>query len=894
MNQEDSHISCSVEDLPAFLRGFVRNNTYDALVALAGLVIAEISDPCIRFLGYTSRDELIGKSLSEFTTAETFRIMQERAALRIASKQLPDPYVYEIFTKDGRRVLIEANVLPWPENPFFAVAVVRDVTQREDELRQLSQREKLYKIIADALPIGILLEDALGRGDYANDHMTLITGYSTEEILRGVPIVEHPVGSERFGHWAHIRNTLSGYDYRTRLARKDGSKIWVSIYWKPLVDERGNIQGTVSAFLDVTQRVQAEEALRESESALRSFLDALQHPASLADRSGRVLITNSALARRFGMDREELKGVYLFRMLPPEIRRDREKYFRQVIQTGNPASFEDEREGRYFAHYINPVLNDNGQVERVAWIAIDITERKKAENALKKQEKWPRTLVENIPGIVMRRRIDTHPPIIDFVSHAVEQITGWPSEHFVGKPVSDFNSIVHPDDREVVENTISESINDRKPFMVIYRVICRDGSIKTCRERGQPIADDSENLVYIDSVIFDITSLQKAEQDLRESEEKYRSIVENSRDLIMLAKPTGEIVYSSPAIEPMLGYQPGELDHLTLDIIHPEDRDKVSEAIRRGCTGESGTNFEYRFITRSGQVKWVSHSWSPIKRDGEVSLIVSVIRDITEKRAAEERLRRAHAELERAYQLQNQFLNSVTHEIRTPMTAVKGYAEMLLDEIAGPLNDDQRAIVRKILAGADSLIDLVENLLEVARLKTGRVVLHPKACKPGELMSKAVSLIMPQAIKKGLIVDFQVNGLDRAGVYDQEKVITILNNLLSNAVKFTSKGFIEAQVTSRDDGFEAIIVDSGPGIKARDLPAIFEPFAQLDYTSYPGRHKAPGFGLGLSIVSSMVNVLEGSLVVSSRRGIGTAFTLYIPSIHKTHEWSSDSDPIEST
>ncbi|MGQ9455398.1 MAG: PAS domain S-box protein [Armatimonadota bacterium] len=894
MSQKDSHISCSAEDLPAFLRGFVRHNTYNALVALAGLVIAEVSDPCIRLLGYTNREELIGRSLSEFTTAETFQIMQERAALRIASRQPTDPYLYEIFTKDERRVLIEANVLPWPENPFFAVAVVRDVTQREDKLRQLSQREQLYRLIADALPIGILLEDALGRGNYTNEQMSLITGYSTEEILRGVTMIEHPVGSERFEHWTHVRNVLSGYDYRTRLIRKDGSKIWVSISWKPLVDERGNIQGIVNAFLDVTQRVQAEEALRESENALRSFLDALQHPASLADKSGRILITNSALARRFGLDKEELKGINLFRKLPPEIRKHRKKYFRRVIQTGNPTAFEDEREGYTFAHYLNPILNDKGQVERVAWIAIDITERKNAERALREEERRWRALIKNIPGTVMRRVINTDPPTIDFASQAVERLTGWPSEHFVGKPVSEFNNIIHPDDREVVENTISESINNRKPFVVVYRLRCRDGSIKTCRERGQPIVDDSRSPVYIDSVIFDITDLQKAERDLRESEEKYRSIVDNSKDLIMLAKPTGEIVYSNPALEPMLGYRPEEFDHLTLDIIHPDDREKVSEAIRHGCAGKSGTNFEYRFITRSGQVKWVSHSWSPIEHNGELILIVSVIRDITEKRMAEERMRLANMELNRAYQLQNQFLNSVTHEIRTPMTAVKGYAETLLDEIAGPLNNDQREIVRKIIVGADNLIDLVENLLEVARLKTGRVVLRLKACKPGDLLSRAVSLIMPQAIKKGLTVDFQINGHDRVGIYDQEKVSTILNNLLSNAVKFTSKGFIGAQITSRDDGFEAIIVDSGPGIKAKDLPSIFEPFAQLDYTSYPGRHKAPGFGLGLSIVSSMVNVLGGSLVVSSRRGIGTAFTLHIPSIHAIREWTGDSDPTEST
>jgi signal transduction histidine kinase len=249
---------------------------------------------------------------------------------------------------------------------------------------------------------------------------------------------------------------------------------------------------------------------------------------------------------------------------------------------------------------------------------------------------------------------------------------------------------------------------------------------------------------------------------------------------------------------------------------------------------------------------------------------------VTQRRLADEQLRQTLADLEKAYRIQREFVNSVTHEIRTPMTAVKGYAEMLLEGIAGPLNEGQATLLGKVLAGADSSVELVTSLLEVARLKSGRAVLHPKACKPGEVARKAVSAVIPQAHQKRLAIDLRTIGRDRMGVYDEQKLIVILNNLLSNAVKFTAKGRISVSIRSDRSGVEIIVADTGMGIRRKDLGTIFEQFQQLDH---PTRHKPAGFGLGLSIVAAMVQVLGATLVVSSRRGLGTAFTLQVPNIH---------------
>ncbi len=881
MSRNNPESNYSISDVPQVLRDFVIGNTYDPLVAIVGLVIAEINQPALELLGGYRREDIIGRSLSEFTTPDTFELMQKRAALRTAGAQLTDSQVYTIVRRDGSRLLIDTSVISWPENPVFAIAVIRDITRKQDELHKLHARELLYKSLAETIPAGVIMEDALGRVFYTNEQMAALTKYTIDEILGGAQLIEHPPDSGLVVHWSAVRNGISGFDHTARLVRKDGTKLWVSISWRPLIDSRGNIQGIISTFGDITRRVEAEEALRENETVLRTFVNALRHPASLSDREGRLLLANEMLANRFGIDAKNVKGINLWDKLDPGIRASRQEIFHRVVETGEAAEFEDEREGRSFRHYLSPVIGKDGTTKSVAWVAIDITERKKAELALKKEERWSRSLIENIPGAVVRKLLFVEPPIIDFVSQAIEQLTGWPDTHFVGKPVSVLMGLILPEDQERIAGVVDEAVEKKTSFAIVYRIRRKDGSIAICRERGQPIFDDSGNLVYVDSVIFDITDLHRTEQALRESEEKYRNIVESSHDVIVLCNTDGDIVHVNSAVESMLEYRPNEFSWFTPDMVHPDDRAEFLKAMERGLGGEVLVNLEWRFVTRSGQTKWVSQSWSPILREGKTELVLSIIRDITQRRLAEEQLRQSHAELQKAYQMQQEFLNGITHEIRTPMTAVKGYAEMLLDELAGPLNSDQRRLLGKIVAAANNLIGLVGSLLEAARVRAGSIELRPKACKPSDLVSKAISLVMPEAIKKGLRIDLQIHGRDTIGLYDEEKVSIIINNILSNAVKFTSRGSIEVRLTSSTAGFDAIITDTGPGIAGKDLPAIFDPFHQLQSVNSQDHHKPPGFGLGLSIVHDLVDILGGTLVVSSRRRVGTSFTLHIPTIGDT-------------
>jgi signal transduction histidine kinase len=184
-------------------------------------------------------------------------------------------------------------------------------------------------------------------------------------------------------------------------------------------------------------------------------------------------------------------------------------------------------------------------------------------------------------------------------------------------------------------------------------------------------------------------------------------------------------------------------------------------------------------------------------------------------------------------------------------------------------------LLKKVLSNSDHLLSIVTGILEIARTKSGTLQLQPKICNVNQLIDTAISTMMPMAAKKGLSVTFLKPDTQQFGIYDAQKLIIILTNLLTNAAKFTEKGGIAVRLSGNDKGIEIIVSDTGLGINPDKMDSIYEEFTQLDY---PKKHKPVGFGIGLSIVETMVETIQGELTISSAPGIGTAFTLFAPKL----------------
>ncbi|MNS35692.1 Non-motile and phage-resistance protein [compost metagenome] len=259
----------------------------------------------------------------------------------------------------------------------------------------------------------------------------------------------------------------------------------------------------------------------------------------------------------------------------------------------------------------------------------------------------------------------------------------------------------------------------------------------------------------------------------------------------------------------------------------------------------------------------------------EVSERVEQQKKDREFQEEQERLQRERLEaLEQSDQLKDQFLSILSHELRTPINAIMGFGSVLDDEVLGPLNEPQHAYTQKILASADALLALIEDLLIVSRVQAGKFSISPQTVHFGELVREALDTQGPGATKKVIALSDHVpHGLPPIAA-DPLRVTQVINNLLSNAIKFTPAGgqvVVRASVIGQDLRCE--VSDTGIGIAAQDIPKLFQRFMQLDMSN---TRAAGGAGLGLSIVQAIVDAHGGQVGVESKPGQGTTFWFTLP------------------
>jgi PAS domain S-box-containing protein len=391
------------------------------------------------------------------------------------------------------------------------------------------------------------------------------------------------------------------------------------------------------------------------------------------------------------------------------------------------------------------------------------------------------------------------------------------------------------------------------------------------------VRDDDKKLVYVIAALEDITDYRNALNSLKEAEQFSRTVIQAAGQSIIVYNPDLNIRVWNHRIEEATGISSAEaIGRSIFDVLPFTANDPNISFFYDALQGKETRNAELIYERPGiGNKEYVEMSFSPhYNSTGEVIGVIHLTRNITAAKQSEAELVKAMQELENAYKLQAIFLNNVTHDVRTPLTAIQGYIKMLLEGVAGEINDFQSQLLQKVLVSSDQLLEMVNDMLMVSKSRNSKLTLNPQICRPDVILSRTVSSISPQSHEKGLNLIF--NRVDCAnGLYDQQKVTMILLNILGNAVKFTDHGSIEVSITKYSEGVEVIVADTGIGIGETSLPSIFDEFVQLEY---PREHKNLGFGLGLSIVANMIELMNGCLVVSSHIGTGTAFTIRIPEL----------------
>jgi PAS domain S-box-containing protein len=454
-------------------------------------------------------------------------------------------------------------------------------------------------------------------------------------------------------------------------------------------------------------------------------------------------------------------------------------------------------------------------------------------------------------------------------------IFGYSAAEAVGRPL---DALIIPAGRQEQEYQLRDEAIEKGLSAFEATRSKKGGSLVHVVVTNKAIYDEEGRVEFIISTKKDATHL-KALRDARFVESKYRDLLESTPDAIIMANETGRIVLANSQAERLFLYDRGELVGKPIELLLPDRYRGLHVGHRSGYFTEPrtrlmGAGLELHGLRQGGNEFPVEISLSPLRTE-EGMLVMSAIRDISDRKRIERTLQEKNAELERANQAKDRFLASMSHELRTPLNGIIGFAEFLSDGKPGPLNGKQKEYLGDILNSGRHLLHLINDMLDLVKIQAGKADLSIERFRLTDVISEVCSGVRPIAEGKRIDVRTVIDpGIDYVTL-DLQRFKQILFNLLSNALKFTNDGghvgiVVEPYPNRR---FRLSVSDDGIGIRAEDVGRLFTEFEQLDTGT---ARRFGGTGLGLALTRSLAELQGGTVGVESEIGKGSTFHVILP------------------
>lgn len=530
-----------------------------------------------------------------------------------------------------------------------------------------------------------------------------------------------------------------------------------------------------------------------------------------------------------------------------------------------------------------------GQPIRMAGVALDITERKRAAEDLRESEERFRQLAENIDAVFWI--VDFPNRQISYVSPAYERLWGLNPESLYASQQAWVNSI-HPEERVSIERAFQEKAAEGK-FDEEYRIILPDGTVRWVRDRCFPLKDDSGMIYRLTGITEDITDRKQAEAALQQSESRYRYLADAIPQLVWTCNADGFTDYANQRLCDYTGLNAEQaLGVGWLSKVHPDDAQMARQVWQTAVATGTFYQHEYRFRRATdGSYRWHLVLGLPVKDEpGRVVKWFGTCTDVHDRKELEVERDRilqleksARAELERTNRIKDEFLAVLSHELRSPLNPILGWTKLLQTRKFDAVKTTEALAI--IERNAKLQIQLIDDLLDIAKILRGKLSLNAAPVNLKILIEAAIDTVQTAAAAKSILMHSLLPNIGQVSG-DAVRLQQIVWNILSNAIKFTPNGGkVEIRLDRVDDRAQIEVSDTGKGIKSDFLPHIFESFCQED-ASVTRKHG--GLGLGLAIVYSLVELHGGTIVAdSSGEGQGATFTVKLPLLNVEPEVQSE-------
>ena len=692
------------------------------------------------------------------------------------------------------------------------------------------------------------------------------------------------------------RGAVVGLANHTLLISKDGRKIPIADSGAPIKNSNDEIIGVVLVFRDQTEEREQQKKLQESEAKYRErefWLRESQRVGKIGsydlDIRNDHWSASEVLNEIFGISKDNPHNLDSWlAIVHPEYKNELLSYFlNSVLKEKRPFEKEyriiRENDGAecWVLGHGELIFNEAGEPVRMFGTIQDITKRKQFEQKLKESEERFRKAILSAPIPVM---------VHDDEGNVIVLSEGW--NHFSGYHIEDIPTLkvwtrkAYGDKAEEIENYVNNIFKeDKTVFSGEYEITTKDGEKRIWNFYTTPLGlSGNKNLVL--SMAPDVTQRIKMKEQLEESERSYRLLFEEHTAAKFLIDPeTAKIIKANKAASVFYGWSIKELESMSINDIDLLSKEAVNIAIRQARNNER-IYFEFKHRLSNGEIKDVEVFSSQTEYKGKM-LLHSIIHDVTEKKRLMNELIDAKERAEESDRLKSAFLANMSHEIRTPLNGIVGFTNLLTNEknLSEEIKQSYSQIINKSTEG---LLKIINDILDISRLETGKTVIEQKVFDVGNTLSSLYLIFnkkLDEAGKENVRLILNESSQKVFLNTDENRLIQIFSNLLDNALRFTHNGNIKFGISEIKNGrVEFFTSDTGIGIPEEKQQMVFKSFTQADSgmtRSYGGT------GLGLTIVKKLVELLGGKIILESEPEQGSRFSFSLPYFSLDDEQKED-------